>query len=99
MNTHTGIKTENFLREVLFEEVLTRCLERAATDFSDHNVATLRKHGKKQRREVTKRKRDGADQNPKRQILCKTRTLNSSPNRCLISGLISFRASHLISGH
>lgn len=46
MNTHTGIKTENFLREVLFEEVLTRCLERAATDFSDHNVATLRKHGK-----------------------------------------------------
>lgn len=47
MNTHTGIKTENFLKEVLFEEVLTRCLERAATDFSDHNVATLRKHGEK----------------------------------------------------
>lgn len=72
MNTHTGIKTENFLREVLLEEVLTRCLERAATDFSDHNVATLRKHGKKQRREVTKRKRRSGSESKEANIVQNT---------------------------
>lgn len=38
--------------------------------------------------------RSGAE----RQILCKTRTPNFNSNGCLIPGLISFRASHLISG-
>lgn len=89
IHTPRNKNTENLLGEVVFEQVLAGC--RMCGVISVHYGMYV----KRQKWDKQNQIRFGAE----RQTLCKTRTPNSDSNVRLISGLISFRAGHSISGH